>query len=142
LEKAKFSSEIIEMIADKAEGSPRNALVILESVLGFDNEEEQAKYLSTASLDQEDAEIIELARALLNEKNQWKDIAKILKKLKENNKLDEPETVRYIVLGYMSAVLLNGSMNKRAIAALEAFSEPTYNSGKNGIILASISTIF
>jgi DNA polymerase-3 subunit gamma/tau len=141
LEKSKLSNEIIEMIADKAEGSPRNALVILESVLGFDDEEEQAKYLSTASIDQEDAEIIELARALLNEKNNWPMIAKILKKLKESNKLDEPETVRYIVLGYMSAVLLNGSINKRAIAALEAFSEPTYSTGKNGIILASISTI-
>jgi DNA polymerase III subunit gamma/tau len=141
LEKVKLSNEVIEMIAEKAEGSPRSALVILESVLGFDDEDEQLKYLETASVDQEDPEIIELARALLNEKNQWKDIARILKKLKENNKLDEPETVRYIILGYMSAVLLNGSMNKRTISALEAFSENTFNSGKNGIILASISTI-
>jgi hypothetical protein len=41
----------------------------------------------------------------------------------------------------MSAVLLNGSMNKRAAIALEAFSEPTYNTGKNGIILAAFNTI-
>jgi DNA polymerase-3 subunit gamma/tau len=141
LEKVKLSKEVIEGIAEKAEGSPRKSLVILQSIIDIEDEEDQLKYLSSNADNEEDAEIIELARALLSEKNQWKDIAKILKKLKENNKLDEPETVRYIILGYMSAVLLNGAMNKRAISALEAFSEPTYNTGKNGIILASISTI-
>jgi len=141
LEKIRLSNEVIESIAEKAEGSPRKSLVILQSVIGLETEKEQLEYLSSNTTNDEDPEIIELARALLNEKNQWKDIARILKKLKENNKLDEPETVRYIILGYMSAVLLNGSMNKRAISAMEAFAEPTYNTGKNGIILASISTI-
>jgi DNA polymerase-3 subunit gamma/tau len=139
LENVKLSNEAIEIIAEKAEGSPRSALVILESVLAFDDEDEQLKYLETASVDQEDPEIIELARALLNDKLQWKDIAKILKKLKENNKLDEPETVRYIILGYMSAVLLNGSMNKRAILTMDAFKDNTFNTGKFGIVFDSAS---
>jgi DNA polymerase III gamma/tau subunit len=139
LEKVSIDNDIIETIAEKADGSPRKSLVLLERLINS-TEKEQKEILSE-SMDDEDAEIIELARALLDTRNDWKAIAKILKTLKENNKLDEPETVRYIVLGYMSAVLLNGSMNKRAISALEAFSEPTYNTGKNGIILASISTI-
>jgi DNA polymerase-3 subunit gamma/tau len=141
LESIKLSSDIIEGIAEKADGSPRKSLVILQSILGIDDEDERTKFLDNYSTTDEDPEIIELARALLNTKNQWSDIAKILKKLKEGNKLDEPETVRYIVLGYMSAVLLNGSMNKRAAIALESFSEPTYNTGKNGIILAAFNTI-
>jgi hypothetical protein len=78
---------------------------------------------------------------LLNEKNGWREIAALLKKLKENGKLDEPETVRYIVLGYMNSVLLSGKKIPRAILALEAFSEPTYNTGKVGITLACINTI-
>jgi DNA polymerase III delta prime subunit len=141
LESIKLSNDIIEGIAEKADGSPRKSLVILQSILGIDDEDERIKFLDNYSTTEEDPEIIELARALLNTKNQWQDIAKILKKLKEGNKLDEPETVRYIVLGYMSAVLLNGSMNKRAAIALEAFSENTFSTGKNGIILAAFNTI-
>ena len=140
LESIKLSSDIIEGIAEKADGSPRKSLVILQSILGIDDEDERTKFLDNYSTTDEDPEIIELARALLNTKNQWQDIAKILKKLKEGNKLDEPETVRYIVLGYMSAVLLN-SRNTRAATVMDEFSEPTYNTGKNGIILASFKSI-
>ena len=140
-EKVTIDKEILETIAENAEGSPRNALVLLEKVIDIENKKEAIEIIKNGIIDEDDAEIIELARALLDTKNTWKEIAKILKKLKENNKLDEPETVRYIVLGYMSAVLLNGSMNKRAAIALESFSEPTYNTGKNGIILAAFNTI-
>ena len=140
-EKVTIDKEILETIAENAEGSPRNALVLLEKVIDIENKKEAIEIIKNGIIDEDDAEIIELARALLDTKNTWKEIAKILKKLKENNKLDEPETVRYIVLGYMSAVLLNGSMNKRAAIALESFSEPTFNTGKNGIILAAFNTI-
>ena len=140
-EKVTIDKEILETIAENAEGSPRNALVLLEKVIDIENKKEAIEIIKNGIIDEEDAEIIELARALLDNRNTWKEIAKILKKLKENSKLDEPETVRYIVLGYMSAVLLNGSMNKRAAIALESFSEPTYNTGKNGIILAAFNTI-
>jgi DNA polymerase III subunit gamma/tau len=141
LEKIKLSNEVIESISEKAEGSPRKSLVILQSVIGFETEKEQLEYLSSNTTNDEDPEIIELARALINKDNQWKDIARILKKLKENNKLDEPETVRYIILGYMSAVLLNGSMNKRAILIMDAFKDNTFNTGKFGIIFDA-SSIF
>ena len=140
LESIKLSNEIIEGIAEKADGSPRKSLVILQSVLGIDDEKERIKFLDNYSTSEEDPEIIELARALLNTKNQWADIAKILKSLKESNKLDEPETVRYIILGYMAAVLLN-SKNTRAAQVMDEFAEPTYNTGKNGIILASFKAI-
>lgn len=141
LENVKLSNDIIESIAEKANGSPRKSLVILESVLGIEDEDDREKYIENYSASEEDPEIIELARALLDTRNDWKVIAKILKKLKESNKLDEPETVRYIILGYMNAVLLNGSMNKRAAIAIEAFAEPTYNTGKVGITLAAFNTI-
>jgi len=140
LESIKLSSDIIESIAEKADGSPRKSLVILQSLLAIDSEDERTKFLDNYSTSEEDPEIIELARALLNTKNQWSDIAKILKKLKEGNKLDEPETVRYIVLGYMAAVLLN-SGSKRAAIVMDAFKENTYSSGKFGIILASFESL-
>ena len=113
---------------------------MLEQISNADSEEAIEKILDSKG-NENDIEIIELARALLNEKNKWKDIAIILKKLKENGKLDDVETIRYIILGYMNSVLLNGKLIPRAVGALEAFAEPTYNTGKAGITLACLQTI-
>jgi len=140
LEELSISKNTIESIAEKAEGSPRNALVMLEQISNADSEEAIEKILDSKG-NEDDAEVIELARALLNEKNKWKDIAIILRKLKDNGKLDDAETIRYIVLGYMNSVLMNGSLIPRAIGALEAFAEPTFSSGKAGITLACLNTI-
>lgn len=130
----------LENISKKAEGSPRNALVMLEQVSNADSDEAIEKILDSKG-NEDDTEVIELARALLNEKNKWKDIAAILRKLKDNGKLDDTETIRYIVLGYMNSVIMNGNLMPRAVAALEAFAEPTYNTGKAGITLACLNTI-
>jgi len=138
LEKIKLSNDIIESIAEKCEGSPRNALVMLEQISNADDEKDIEKILNSKG-SEDDIEIIELARALLAKKP-WNEINKILSKLKENGKLDDAETVRYIVLGYMSAVLLK-SNNKQAAITMEAFIEPTYNSGKFGIILDCFNAI-
>ena len=138
LEKIKLSEDTIESIAEKCEGSPRNALVILEQISNADDEKDIEKILDSKG-SEDDIEIIELARALLNKKP-WDTIKGILSKLKENGKLDDAETVRYIVLGYMSAVLLK-SNNKQAAITMEAFIEPTYNSGKFGIILDCFNAI-
>jgi DNA polymerase-3 subunit gamma/tau len=141
LEALNMDKEVLSDIADNCEGSPRNALVLLEKVSSASNEKEISDIIKSGNYNDEDIEIIELARALLNDKNQWRDIASILKKLQENGKMDNPETIRYMVLGYMNSVLISGKMLKRAAIAIEAFSENTYNSGKAGITLACINTI-
>jgi len=138
LEKIKLSDDIIESIAEKCEGSPRNALVMLEQISNADDDKDIEKILDSKG-SEDDIEIIELARALLAKKP-WNEVNKILSKLKENGKLDDAETVRYIVLGYMSAVLLK-STNKQAAITMEAFMEPTYSSGKFGIILDCFNAI-
>ena len=90
--------------------------------------------------DENDAETIELCRALLK-KEHWNVIANILKQLNENGVLDNPEKVRYTVLSYMNTVLLSGKENAIAMMALEAFSQDTFNTGKAGITLACLKTI-
>lgn len=140
LEELGISKTTLLSISKKAEGSPRNALVMLEQISNADSDEAIEKILDSKG-NEDDTEVIELARALLNEKNKWKDIAIILRKLKDNGKLDDVETIRYIVLGYMNSVIMNGSLIPRAVAALEAFAEPTYNTGKAGITLACLQTI-
>lgn len=140
-EQLNIKSEVLEDISENCEGSPRNALVLLEKVAGAETDKEIKEIIKAGAVNDEDMEVIELARALINEQKQWKDIAIILKKLQENGKLDNPETVRYIILGYMNSILISGKLMKRAAIALEAFSEPTYNTGKAGITLACINTI-
>ena len=141
LEEGDVSRDILEDIADKSEGCPRTALVILERVLSLETEEERKQYLKDGYFGEADPEVIELCRALLDEKNKWKSIATILKNLNTSEKLVDSEKVRYAVLGYMNAVLLNGSLSPRAVVAIEAFSEPTYNNGKFGITLACLTTV-
>jgi DNA polymerase III gamma/tau subunit len=137
LEKVTIDNEVIETIAEKADGSPRKSLVLLERLINSTEKEQKA--ILSESMDDEDTEIIELARVLLAKKP-WNEVNKILSKLKENNKLDDAETVRYIILGYMSAVLLK-SANKQAAIVMDAFRENTFNTGKFGIILASFDAI-
>lgn len=141
LENLNISKEISSQIAEKAEGCPRKALVILEQVASLELEEEQESYLDSGTFSEEDVEIVQLCRKLIDIHANWQHIAKILKQLSADGKLDDAEKARYAILGYMNAVLLNGTMNERIALAIEAFSEPTYNSGKAGITLACVKVM-
>jgi DNA polymerase-3 subunit gamma/tau len=141
LDNLNISKKIYSRIAEVAEGCPRKALVILEQVASLESEEEQEFYLDSGTFSEEDVEIVQLCRKLLDIHANWQHIAKILKQLSADGKLDDAEKVRYAVLGYMNAVLLNGSMSDRVALAIEAFSEPTYNSGKAGITLACVKVM-
>jgi len=133
-----LGKDLLTDLAELAGGSPRKALVLLERIAAIDDEEERTKFIASGAPDEEDKETIELCRALLSKDSNWSSMAPLLKALP----MDEPEKVRYAVLGYMNAVLLGGKKNDRAANALEYFSEPTYNTGKMGITLACYKTLF
>lgn len=135
-----LSKDLLNEISENCGGSPRKALVLLERVMNVE-EQEEALEIIRMGVDESDPQVIELCRALLNNKSSWQEIADILKTLREANKLEDSESVRFAVLGYMSSVLLSGKKPDRALLALEAFSEPTYNNGKFGIILACLRVI-
>jgi len=126
-ENQKIGSSISVRIADKSEGSVRKAMVFLEQVLQV-SEEQQESLVNRLTAD-DDEQVIELCRNLM-QRASWPVIAQILKGLKE-----EPESVRYAVLGYFNSVLLN-SGNQRAAEIIIRFSEPFYNSGKAGLTCA------
>lgn len=128
-EKKKIEQDVLDQIVKSAQGHPRNALTILEQVLSTPEE----KRIKVAQRSQElEIDAIELCKALIARKN-WATVSKILKSLKQQ---DEPESVRRLVLGYMSSVLLNGD-NEQAGLALECFSEPFYNTGFPGLVFAA-----
>jgi DNA polymerase III gamma/tau subunit len=131
-EKENVDSSILEQIIETAQGHPRNAIQILEKVINVPSEDR--KDIAQKWVD-EKAEAIELCRTLLNSNN-WKKINGILTNLKGL----EPESIRRIILGYASSVLLKTD-NEKAGLILEEFIEPFYNSGFPGLVYACYSVI-
>jgi len=125
---AGYYEEILPEIIREAEGSPRQALIMLDQIAEM-NLEQASEIIKQVKL--QETQVIELCKILLmGERNRWKQVAKILKGLTE-----EPERVRQAVLGYFTAVLLNGA-NTRAALVLSYFESPFYDSGKAGLVLA------
>ena len=127
-EKVKISDSILESIVEKAEGHPRNAMKLLEKVIGLTEDQAQAVIDEEQRLQSEG---IELCRELLSSKPSWPKIGKILTGLKDQ----EEEGIRRLVMGYCNTILLKGD-NLNAFIVMDEFSEPFYNTGKPGLTLA------
>lgn len=129
-ERVDVEGKILRKMAKLSEGSPRQALVLLDKIIDLEPEDmEEAVEREQI----EERQVIELCRALL-EKSSWKKTAAILKGID----VDE-EKVRYAILGYFNKVLLDTKDNQKQVQAvliIEYFSEPFYSSGKAGLAYA------
>ena len=130
-EKIMLSPNIRDKIIQKCDGIPREMIVALEMVKDMNNEDEAVSLIKSL---QTDPQIIDLCRALIN-KSKWMDIVAIVKELK-----DEPEQIRYAVLGYMNSVLMKEE-NPRAALVMSCFTESFYYSKKPGLTLACFMSI-
>jgi len=125
-EEFELDEEVMDKIVSCADGSPRKALVLLNQILGLPKTEEQ---LAAVSAGQSTAEAIELARTLMKPKVSWPAVAKILKTLE-----DDPESLRRMILGYCTAVMLGGGTSgDRAYRIITCFERNFYDSGKAGL---------
>ncbi len=114
--------EVVEKIIEAAQGSARAALVLLEQISTTDGNdlEEQLEIISSSDVKKQG---IDLARALMNPRVKWPEVAVILKEIE-----GEPESIRYIVLGYAKNVLLGGGkMAPRAFLVITAFEANWYD---------------
>jgi DNA polymerase III gamma/tau subunit len=128
-EEMEIDEEVVEKIAEVANGSARKALVILHQVSQLDSTEARLDAIRKA--DSERA-AIDIARALLDNRTQWKDLSMILKEVE-----DEPETIRRIVLGYMNSVILSaGPASAKAFAIATEFRDHWYDIGAVGLTLS------
>jgi hypothetical protein len=113
-------------------GSARTALVLLDKASNL-SEKEALKQIELQAAKENEA--IELCRALMKGKGNWKAVAGILKNLK-----GEPEQTRWAVLGYSKAVLLN-SGNYQAYKIITCFENNFYDSKECGLVRASYEAI-
>ena len=129
-EEKNVSDVVIREIVEVSEGSARKALVVLDQIIDLDSEEAQIEALKMTSASKDVA--IELARALINPRASWGDVAGILKELK-----DDPEGIRYMILGYCRSVLLGGGkLAPRAYMVIDIFSKNFYDSKQAGLAAA------
>ena len=123
-----FPEKVLKEIIRVSEGCPRQALVVLDSVIDIVNEKEAMEAVSVVTVGE--AEVIEICRAVMN-KQPWKSIKG---KVKDVLSKTEPEKLRYALLGYFAAVLLSKDDDDRLSELIDIFSESTYTTGKAGII--------
>lgn len=120
--------DALKSIAKNASGSPRAALSMLERLLARKPEDYEEVLATFSSYE---TQIKDLCQTLITGKVKWKQVADLIRNLKE-----EPETVRRSILGYMNAVLLSGKDAPRAAYILDCFKEPYFNTGPAGLTLS------
>lgn len=126
---------LIDKIVDMADGSARNALVLLEKAMDCGDERGQH-----AALDRADPSKVafDLVKALLpfNGRSSWKEVAKVLNDIAD----EEPEGIRQMVLASARKHLLNGGGTAgRAYYVIEAFRDPFFGqkSSDNALLAAA-----
>lgn len=129
----KFPKEGIEKIAIVVDGCPRQALVILDSVIDIEDDSKLLSAINDFSFEQ--AEIIELFNALLK-KTKWSEMAKILKNIDE-----DPERLRYAILTRMTNILLSGKQSDRVFLIIDEFKDSFIYTKKAGLVSACYSVI-
>lgn len=117
--------EVLKYLVEKLEVKPRECLIALENIVDLKDVESQKKMINKITVNE--SEGIELCRLLLK-KFDWDDCKIILKDIE-----GEPESIRRMVLGYMSSVLLS-SNNLRAYVVMDCFKENYFETGKAGLI--------
>jgi len=124
--------EILEMISEAADGHVRDAVKLLDTVSGMEEEYIQ-EYLESnvAGLSEDIPEVINFCRIYFSRIHFSDNIGKVLKNLGALKKERvEPETVRRTLLSYGSSVMLRDSSRAADIAEMmEWFEEPLFDTG-------------
>lgn len=115
--------KIVSLCAKEAEGSPRQAIANLAKCANAKDKHEAAALLRSALVS---PEAVNLAKALINDAK-WPELQAVLDSLAEQN----PESIRQVVRGYLTSVVLSAGDQKKAIRGaviLDCFSQ-VCNSG-------------
>ncbi len=132
-EKLVITEEVEDKIIECAQDSARLALVLLNKLVGLDPKD----HLDAVEKNISNAESIALARALIDPRSTWGDVAAILKRID-----DEPESVRWLVLSYASSVLLGGGkLAGRAYDIVQAFRDHWYDCKRAGLVAACFEVV-
>lgn len=134
-----LNDEIFLGIIDCANGSPRDALVLLEQIISVTDVKEQKSLLKKSLIEHDSIEICRL----LMKGGSWKEISLVYKGIKDN----DSENMRRLILGYMKTVLLSANNEKnmaRASEVINLMKDDLFASGESELInnLYRLSVMF
>ena len=129
-----YPPEPIAEIVKAAEGSPRQALVILDQIIDLPDMESVMASIGRFTVTE--ASLIDLCRALLNKS--WPGCRMQLLAMDDKANI---EGARQMILSYMRKVLLGDRPNSQAYFVIRAFDKPFYDSGLAGIAGASWAAV-
>lgn len=118
------SDDILRRIVDYSDGSPRQAIVMLDQIIDLDDKDVSMQVLIDATVNENS--VLELCQKLLA-RAKWKEIATMIKSIDE-----EPEKTRIAIYRYLGKVLLDG--NEKAADIMRVFEDPIYNNGKDQLV--------
>ena len=122
------TAEVEDKIVECSAACGRTALVLLNKIIGIPTEQQVDAIERNASQQQ----AITLCRALLKPTVTWRELAPLIKAIDE-----EAESIRWMILSYMSAVMLGtGPATVRAAAVLEEMRDNFYDTKKAGLVRA------
>lgn len=121
----KVDIDVLERVAEASEGSGRQALKVLASILYLEDDDARRAFLSANTVGEDNKDAIELARTLARGAD-WGAISQALKTCDLSN----PEGIRQLVMSYANSILMKG-LNDAAVAMIMGFGEAdTYRNGK------------
>ena len=134
-EKLESSEEVLEAIAENCGGSPRQALVFLETCKYAETAADALRLMRSAG---QSKEIIDLCRFLITERGRtWVAAVKLIKSMGDF----EAESARIVICNYIAAVLLNTTNENKAqylLRVLDCFRTPYQQSDKLAPLLLSV----
>lgn len=132
-ERMNVSERAFHKIAIVANGSPRNAVKLLQKIAGIPGTDDQLAAIGTRIGD--DVDPFGLVQAILpwDGPPNWKAAAKILQEIKE----EEPEGLRMMILASAKAQLLKGKNEKGAYKMIICLADPLYDRASGHALLAA-----
>lgn len=129
-----FPEKVMKDIINAADGSPGEALVLLDSVIDLSIEDMGDAVIR---VEERKRKTIELIHALM-QGAEWPKIRLLLASLE-----GEPEErIRRAVLGYISKVVLNDDKAGNFFLKIyDAFRDPFFNTGKAGLVFACLEIV-
>ena len=126
--------EILDVCAEEADGSPRQALVNLATVAHCTTESDARAALNRLAGDKE---AFDLARLIMKKEYKFADACALLKALKEV----PMETVRHTVRAYATTTILGSPDNLWARGVLLAFEAPCVDQNRESDLLCRLITM-
>lgn len=128
-ENVTLSTDLLKEITSVAGGCPRRALNLLDQIIDLNDEALAKQVLIESTVDE--AGVLDLCRLLISDKkDKWKEVSSLLKTIGQ-----DPEQVRYSILGYFSQITLSNPSDKLDMAT-ELFLSSFMYTGKVGLIHA------